>query len=166
MLSALAARVDTTVPPVPGPSAVPFLVWNPHPHPFRDAIELEAALDYRPLFAYQGRVSELPLEVRGPNGESLPFQRLETEHDSWSNVPWRARVLVPVDLAPRGWGVFTLGAVEEGRTPPEWEGAPTTADGAGVIDNGIYRIQASEGEGGISIWRYGILFCENRGFRR
>lgn len=165
MLSALAARVDTTVPAVPGsnPSAVPFLVWNPHPHPFRDAIELEAALDYRPLFAYQGRVGELPLEVRGPDGESLPFQKLETEHDSWSNVPWRARVLVPVDLAPGGWSVLTLGAVEEARTLPEWEGAPATATGTGVIDNGIFRIQADEGECGIAIQRHGIPFLREPG---
>ncbi len=64
-LTALALRADTSV-PVPAsdrPAAVPVLVVNPHLHRFRDHLELECCLDYRPIPAYRGRAAEIPMEV-------------------------------------------------------------------------------------------------------
>jgi alpha-mannosidase len=57
----LAAHTQPSVPRAEGdfPAAVPFLVVNPESEPFAGLIELEACLDYRPLFAYQGRLQDL-----------------------------------------------------------------------------------------------------------
>ena len=113
-LNQLAMQVDTSVPKVPRnhPTAVPFLVWNPHPHPLMGHIELEASLDYRPIRLYENRADQLPVEVRGPTGQSLPFQQLATENRSMVNLAWRKRVVVPVTLPALGWSVLTMGWVE------------------------------------------------------
>ncbi|MCG3146799.1 MAG: hypothetical protein PCFJNLEI_00233 [Verrucomicrobiae bacterium] len=114
-LNTLAAHVDTTVPKVTGdqPTAVPFLVWNPQPHEFIGHIELEAALDYRPLFQYQHRPDEIPVEVRGADGRRLPFQVIAHEHNFYPTFyPWRKRVVVPVKLPALGWNVISVGYVE------------------------------------------------------
>ncbi len=113
-LNALASRIDTRVPPVRGdyPTAVPFLVWNPHPQEYSGLVELEACLDYRPLFGYRNRPLEVPVEVRGPTGKCLPFQEITTEHLFFKQDPWRKRVVVPVKLPAFGWNVLTLGWVE------------------------------------------------------
>jgi alpha-mannosidase len=113
-LNALARRVDTAVPapaeitPRPSPS------WSgtPHPHPFSGHIELEGCLDYRPIWAYDGRPDEVSVEVRGPDGTALPFQTLETENRFTPTLPWRRRVLVPAELPPLGWSVLTMAWVE------------------------------------------------------
>ena len=120
-LNALAAHVDTTVPAVTGdrPTAVPFLVWNPHPHAYTGHVELEAALDYRPLFPYQNRPEEIPVEVRGADGKRLPFQVAPHEHNFYpSRYPWRKRVIVPVALPALGWNVLSVGYVEGAINPP------------------------------------------------
>jgi alpha-mannosidase len=84
-LKDLAAHVGPSVPRVEGdfPTAVPFLVVNPETEPFAGLVELEACLDYRPLFAYNGRQQQLPLEVRDVQGTPQPFQSVATEHDFW-----------------------------------------------------------------------------------
>ena len=50
-LNALAARLDTRVKPPRGdrPGPVVFAVFNPHPHEYRGPLEVEAAMDYRPI---------------------------------------------------------------------------------------------------------------------
>ncbi|MEX2044012.1 MAG: alpha-mannosidase, partial [Opitutus sp.] len=81
-LNALAARLDTRV-PAPAedmPSAVPVLLWNPHPGPFAGCVEIEAALDYRPIRAYRGRSDALPVTVRDHRGEPLDFQLTAVEN--------------------------------------------------------------------------------------
>lgn len=71
-VNALAARMDTQVQQVPEdkPCAVPVLVWNPHPVPLRTHVEVEVALDYRPLWNYQGRADEVPVRVLGAIGRN------------------------------------------------------------------------------------------------
>jgi alpha-mannosidase len=115
----LAAHVQPSVPRVEGdfPTAVPFLIANPESEPFNGLVELEACLDYRPLFAYQNREQEIPLEVRDAQGSLQPFQVVATEHDFLEGLPWRARVLVPVALAPREIRVLTLGLCRRGEDP-------------------------------------------------
>lgn len=119
-LNALAANVDTTVPAVTGdkPTAVPFLVWNPHPHTYTGHVELEASLDYRPLFPYQNRPEQIPVEVRAGD-RRLPFQIVEHEHNFYPRrYPWRKRCVVPVTLPAMGWKVITVGYVEGATNPP------------------------------------------------
>ncbi len=116
-LNALSLRLDTTVPPTSAdhPTAVPLLVWNPHPYSFVGHVELEACLDYRPIWPYTDRVNELPVEVRSPQGHLVPFQLVATEHHAMVNLAWRKRAIVPVRLPPLGWSVFTMGWVEGAR---------------------------------------------------
>lgn len=155
-LNALARRVDTSVSPAQGdhPSAIALLVWNPHPYQVVGPVELEAGLDARPIFDYQGQPDDLPLEVRGPDGLPLPFQVIETENNYFTNVPWRRRVVVPVALPPLGWSVVTLGWVESPTSAPAPQ-TPATAPEPGVIENGLYRVEATAGTAGLQIWHQG-----------
>jgi len=149
---ALAERVDTRVPAVTGdrPTAVSFLVWNPHPFPFRGHVEIEASLDYRPVYAYDGRDDALPVEVRGANGRRVRFQTVATESRILPHIPWRRRVLAPVRLPAMGWNVMTLGWVE-GAPKPAGPSDPARAPRRGTIDNGRYRVAARAGDSGLRI---------------
>jgi alpha-mannosidase len=149
-LNRLAMQVDTVVSERPEhhPSAVAALVWNPHPQPYRGHIELEACLDYRPIWAYDNRPTEIPLRVLGPSGTPLPFQEIETENRSMVHVPWRKRVLVPVSLPSFGWNVLEMGWVE-GATVPKVKNAVTSSPN--WIDNENYRVKAVRGKKGITI---------------
>ncbi len=119
-LNRLAQQIDTTVakPPAGHPSGIAAVVWNPHPHPFHGHVELEGCLDYRPIWQYDGRASEIPLRVLGAQGKELPFQEIATENRSIVHVPWRKRVVVPVSLPSLGWNVLEFGWVE-GAVPPK-----------------------------------------------
>lgn len=163
-LNALAAQIDTRVTRPAGdhPSAVAALAWNPHPHPFKGHIELEANLDYRPISAYQNRGDAVPLRLLGPNGRPLPFQPVATEHAAWVSLPWRKRVVVPVELPAMGWNVLEFGWVE-GAPKVATPSAPVKAPRAGVIDNGIYRVEARAGRRGIRIFRKGRAVCGGNG---
>ena len=111
-LNALAGRVDTQVPPPPAPdepTEVPFLVWNALPYPFKGQVELEGSLDYRPLFDYEDRPGEVPFTVRDAAGIDLPFQEVRTEHTSMISLPWRKRVVLPLEIPAAGWRVVRLG---------------------------------------------------------
>jgi alpha-mannosidase len=155
-LNALAMRVDTTVPAVAGdhPQAVPFLVWNPHPHEYRGHVELETCLDARPLRAYKGRAAAVPVEVRGPDGKRVGFQDVALEHMFFpADCTWRKRVVVPVKLPPLGWAVYTLGWVE-GAKPPA---AAPCRSSVRIEDNAIVlwdnaRITALVVEDGLGSW--------------
>lgn len=152
-LRVLATAVDTTVPRAVGdqPGAVPFLIWNPHPRPFDGLVELEAGLDYRPLWDYQNRPEAVPVEVRDARGRSLPFQRVQTEHLSFCHIPWRARVLVPLKLPPLGWTVCTLGL---GKSINRTKG-DAASPAKGTISAGKNRISARVGASGIEWLRNG-----------
>ncbi len=144
-LNGLGARIDTRVrPPASGhPSAVALLAWNPHPWAFSGHIEAEACLDYRPLFPYQNRSAEVPLQVLGAGGAPLPFQEISTENRSITDVPWRKRVLVPVTLPAFGWNVLEFGWVERNRRLAKPGRGVSAQGGPGWIDNGICRLETS-----------------------
>jgi alpha-mannosidase len=151
-MTALAARIDSRVPATIGdhPAAVPLLVWNPHPFPVSGHVELEVNLDYRPIFAYQHRASELPVEVRDHDGTVLPHQLVECEHHAMPDVPWRKRAVVPVELPPLGWRLMSLGWVE-GAVPPTAPGIPASSPEALTIANARYRVSATLGGRGVRI---------------
>ncbi|MGD1002426.1 MAG: glycoside hydrolase family 38 [Candidatus Brocadiia bacterium] len=150
-LNALAARIDTSVrrPQGDKPCGVPILVWNPHPVPYRGHVELEASLDYRPIWRYQGRVSELPVRILGPSRKPLQFQRVATESEAFANLAWRQRAVARLEIPPLGWTVVEMG-YEEGFRPPRIASA-VSAPKRGVITNGLYTIQARKGARGIAI---------------
>jgi alpha-mannosidase len=154
-LNALADRIDTCVARARGdePRNVPILVWNPHPVPYRGPVEIEAALDYRPIARYQDRVSELPVRILGPGRKPLPFQRVATEHAAFANLAWRQRAVVRLEIPPLGWTVVEMG-YEEGFRPPRVASA-VAAPKRGVITNGLYTIQARKGASGIVITHQG-----------
>ena len=163
-LQALALRVDTRVEAVAGdhPTAVPVLVWNPHPWSFRGHVEWEANMDYRHIRQYRERPNELPLRVLDPQGRALPFQSVALESSTAGDVPWRKRVVVPVELPPLGWSIFQYAWVE-GAVPPPATGPAITAK-RGVIDNGLYRVQARQGAAGIQFFHLGKKLFQGAGF--
>lgn len=160
-LNQLAARVKM---PLPGvaydqPKAVPFLVWNPLPQPVDTLLELEASLDYRPLFSYQGKSDQVPLEVR-VNGRRATFQEIATEHDVFHGLPWRKRIVTPLRLPACGWNVVTVGVLEKPAPMPA-KGDVTTAEGE--IANGTYRIRAQVGDRAVHVTHRGRALFGERG---
>ncbi len=151
VLLALAETIDTSVkrPDDDRPSAVPVLVWNPHPHEYVGPVEIEAALDYRPIWKYTGMADQLPVEMRDANGRPMPFQLIRTEHLAMPNFPWRKRIVTRLAVPAMGWRVVTLGWVEGARVPATPD--PAAAPRAGVIDNGIYKVTAKVGAQGVHI---------------
>jgi len=165
-LAALARRLDTTVPAVPEdhPKAQPLLAWNPLPRTATRLVELEASLDWRPIWAYRDREADVPLRLRGADGKDLPFQRIETEHRAMPGLPWRFRVLAPLSIPGLGWSVADLGWVE-GAKAPAWTGPAATADGEHAIACGAWRVAAKPGDAGIAITRDGKPFLGGDGLQ-
>lgn len=160
-LNHLIGRVRITVPAVAAdhPRAVPFLLWNPLPRPVQTFIEIEAMTDHRPVWKYQHKAHELPLEVR-LGGKRVPFQVLSTEHESFGDLAWRKRVIVPVTLPAAGWHIATVAWVE-GSVSPAY---PSTATGKGQsIRNDFYQISAKPGAAGIDIRHRGKKLFGARG---
>jgi alpha-mannosidase len=150
-LLALAGRIDTTVRP-PGddlPAPVPLLAWNPHPVDFEGPLEMEAALDTRPITRYKDRPTEMPVELRDHAGRVLPFQAIASEGLALPEFAWRRRIVSRVSIPAGGWRLFTLGWREGARVPGVKDAA--RAVGAGRIDNGIYAVSASVGRRGITV---------------
>ncbi len=111
-LNHLAAQVDSTVPPPQHPDLpkdVPVLLWNPLPRPFKGMVEAEVSLDYRPISLFRDRANELPVVVFDRDGEAIPFQVVQTEHTSMPEIPWRRRVVVPVEIPAWGWTILQVG---------------------------------------------------------
>jgi len=160
-LNHLAGRVRITLPRVgpDHPKAVPFLLWNPHLRPVQTFVELEACVDHRPIGAYQNRAAELPLEVR-VGGRRTAFQTMATEHDSFGDLAWRKRVVVPVTLPAAGWNVATIGWVEKS-VPPAYA-ARATGRGQ-TIKNDFYAVSARPGTGGVRIRHRGKNLFGPRG---
>ncbi|MCC7350980.1 MAG: alpha-mannosidase [Phycisphaerales bacterium] len=153
-LTTLGMQLDTRVAKVKGdmPTAVPFVVWNPHPTPYKGYMELEFCVDSRLVWKYENRPDEMPLRVRGPSGKPIPFQVVAHESLTLIHVPWRKRVVAPLSIPAMGWNVIDMGWVEGAKTPGI--NNPTTA-GEGEISNGIYAVQASAGDDGVRILRNG-----------
>lgn len=155
-LNALAAQLDTRVEKPTGdhPSAVAALVWNPLSRPFKGYVEIEASLDYRPIWAYHKRPDALPLRVLGPDRKPLPFQVIQTEHTAMVEFPWRKRVLVPLTLPACGWNVVEFAWVE-GAPKQLKPKAAVRVPRKGVIDNGLYRVEARPGSAGVQVFHKG-----------
>jgi alpha-mannosidase len=149
-LNALTAHVDTRVglPKGDRPGPAVFAVFNPHPHEYRGPIELEASLDYRPVWSYNNRADELPVEVRGPDKKTVGYQMIATEHSSMPTLPWRKRVVLSATLPPLGWSVFEMQWMEDARKPKT--PTPVQADG-NTITNGVYTVSAETGAAGVQI---------------
>jgi alpha-mannosidase len=158
-LDRLARRIDTSRSrKAEGdmPSSAVQLIWNPHPWEYRGPVEVEASLDYRPIWPYRGRGGELPVAFRGPDGELHAGQVVETEHTAMPDFPWRKRLVAPMVLPPCGWTVVEL-AWEEGVRLPSRADSATAACRLGerAIGNGIFTVEAVPGEAGLRICRAG-----------
>ncbi len=149
-LNALTAVIDTRVkaPLADHPGPAVLAVFNPHPHEYCGSIEIEASLDYRPVWAYQNRAAEIPVEVRGPDKRPVPYQLIETEHSSMPSMPWRKRVVLPVTLPPLGWSVFEMQWMEGAQRP---ESPDPVRARVNSIDNGVYQISAKKGAAGVQV---------------
>ena len=158
-LNALASAVDTSVPAPPHedhPTAVPVLVWNPHPWTVQTAVEVEVPLDYRPIAAYLDKPWELPVEVLGANGAPIVFQRIPTEHLFCLTLAWRVRLVVPLNLPPLGWQVLSIGWNESAKQAAHQASHPAAgSDGPDSIRGGAYGIEARVGGNGITVTREG-----------
>jgi len=143
-LIAMATQLRPTVPlpPTPDhPQAVPFVVWNPLDRPWNGLVEIEAGLDYRPLFG----VSKPEIRVLGTEGKPVSFQSLPVGHNFMPDLVWRWRALVPVKLAARQSGTLSIGWVP-GHRPPAFPKSlrPAEASGPARIRNGWFSVEAKE----------------------
>ena len=165
-LNALASDIDTTLtrkPPQDHPSAVVSMVWNPHPFVFRGHIELEAALDYRPLMQLapdQG--NEPPIEVLGADRRPVAFQSITTENHAFPQWPWRKRVVMPITLPAFGWNVVELGWVKGAE--PSAPDNPVKAK-PGSIANALWRVEARKGQCGVRFFHRGKKFFTGDGLQ-
>jgi alpha-mannosidase len=167
-LNALAMQCDTRVSTPKSadrrsdmPSGVALLVWNPHPHPYRGPLELEASLDYRPIWKYHKNVEALPVRVRGPRGRDLPFQPISTEHHAMVDLAWRKRIVLDADLPSFGWNVIEMAYVE-GAAPPKVQ-TDVRATSDTEITNGRYTVRAPKGAPGIDILHAGVPIFDGHG---
>lgn len=160
-LNQLAARVQVKLPSVAydQPTATPVLVWNPLPRPVSVLAEIETSLDYRPLFDFQGKPDEVPLEVR-VNGRRSAFQEIATEHDVFHGLPWRKRIVTPLRLPACGWNVVSLGVLQKPAPVPA-RGDVTTAEGE--VANATYRVRARVGERAVHVFHRGRAVFGERG---
>lgn len=157
-LNRLATVVDTRVskPDSPdSPTDVPILLWNSLPREFSGPVEVEASLDYRPLFDYENRADKVPFVLRDETGCVMPFQEIATEHSSMPTQPWRKRVVAHITIPAMGWRVVRLGLTT--RKPSPKFGKTTCRAKAGnrlSISNSQWEI-ATNLMGGIAIRRGG-----------
>ncbi|MDR3709649.1 MAG: hypothetical protein P4L33_15230 [Capsulimonadaceae bacterium] len=164
-INRLANLVDTSVRPAEGyaPTGASVLVFNPHPYPVATPIQIEANIDYRQVYAYAGRNSELPYELIGPEGLPVPCQRIRVESLVMQDPPWRIRVSAAPLLPALGWSVFEL-AYREGAQKPVIPAADlVSSPEEGVIQSRRYRIEAKAGDHGISIQRDGVALLDGAG---
>src|ERR1019366_7079075 len=103
--------------------------------------------DHRPIFRYQNRAPDLPLEARG-GGRRVAFQQLATEHESADDPAGRKRVGGPIPLPAAGWNLGTVAWVEGAAAPRH----PSAATGRGsAIRNEFYQVSAQPGASGIQM---------------
>lgn len=167
-LNALSAMIDTTVaaPTEDMPCGVPMVVWNPHPVAFQGPVELEAALDYRPISLYDKCSANLPVEVLDGNGSPLAFQRIEQENNFTPSMPWRVRIATNLSIPAFGWHVVTMAWKDNPRLA-----APALSRTSGVavpgqIENDYFTISATPHEIRLQIVRKdGTPFLEEGGLR-
>lgn len=148
-LNTLASQVDTSVPParkLDAPIDVPFLVWNIHPHPFKGLVELEGSIDYRPIWEYQHKVDQVPVVVFDHKGKPLPFQEIATEHTAMTDLPWRKRVLVPLEIPAFGWTVVRMGYRDKVEKKVSLGSCQAQTKKNHSITNGDWKVEVKNGE--------------------
>lgn len=162
-----AHRVNTMMPASTkwdAPRDTPFIIWNGTPYPYRGHIEMEASIDYRPLFHLENQLEKAPFVIRNTNGRIISHQAIETEHHCMPNIPWRKRAVVPVKLPPFGWKILRLGMSDTTWIPKFSEDAATALKGKNPrIQNHLWAIACTKEQGisikyqGRSIWGRGKL---------
>ncbi|QYM80314.1 glycoside hydrolase family 38 [Horticoccus luteus] len=160
-LNDLGRRIRVRLPAVDFdcPQAVPHLIWNPLPHPLATQVEVEASLDYRPLFSFLNKADPVPCEVR-VNGRRVAAQEIATEHDVFHGLPWRKRFVVPLRLPAAGWNVVTIGYVP-GAKP--LSPATDVTTGEREIANHAFRLRATLGAAGVEVEHEGRPLFGTRG---
>ncbi len=155
-INELAKQIDTSVeiPKEDRPSGVPVLVFNPHPFEYEGPVEMEASLDYRPVWEYKDKAGELPWEVLGHDRKPVPFQEIHTEHNFIQELPWRKRALLNIKVPPMGWSAFEM-RWRPGAVKPKATGKAASSPKDGVIENGLFKVEAKPGAKGIRIERGG-----------
>ncbi|MCE0484846.1 MAG: hypothetical protein LV479_11490 [Methylacidiphilales bacterium] len=155
-LNALAAKIDTSVPKMGGdhPGRVALLVWNPHPHIYEGPVELEASLDYRPLWQYQHKADLCPVELFDAKKQPVPFQVIGNEHSAMSDLPWRKRVVFQAKLPPMSWSVYQMGLPQKA-TRKKTADKGVAAARKDAILNGFYQIKARRGSSSLQILAQG-----------
>ncbi len=138
-LTRLGAALAMPVPPPEQPdkpSRVPFLAFNPTPYPFNGLVELEASLDYRPLWEFYGHPEQVCADVRDENQRVIPSQNIETEHCFLRSLPWRFRQLFNLEIPPFGYRRLTMGSAMQKDTPTP-EGNCAAADDHTLRSGGL-----------------------------
>ncbi len=155
-MNELAKNIDTSVeiPKGDHPSGVPFLVFNPHPYEYAGPLELEASLDYRPIWEYRDKPGKLPWEVLGSDKRPLPYQDIHTEHNFIQEIAWRKRAVMNVKIPPLGWSTFELRWRKDAKNPAS-KTKPALAPAKGTLDNGLFKVVAKQGAKGVAIYKNG-----------
>lgn len=151
-ITALAAECDTRVPrPADNmPSAVPVVLFNPHPAPLTTLAEFEACVDYRLVKAYHKRPDDLPVEVIDHRGQPVPFQLLAVENQFAPELPWRKRFLFPVTLPACGYHVVRVAWNETPRLAAPIR-SQVRARGDTTVANEALTVSARRGAKGVDI---------------
>lgn len=162
-LNRLAVRVNSTVTPparADFPEQVPILIWNPLPRPFSGPVELEAALDYRPIWDYLGRPDEVPFSIRDEQGDVLASQEIATEHHAIRELAWRKRVITHLEIPAFGWRVLRMGLETERRpVAPTRAKSNVRSRSATSIENQCWAVKVSPAKR-LSITRDGSAFFD------
>ncbi len=164
-LNSLSNQIDTRIMKAVGdmPTGVSMLVWNPHPHAFDGYLELEASLDWRPIFRYMNRPDEIPVRILDSQKKALAFQIVAAEcAPTFKEFGWRKRAVVPVKIPPMGWSMMEMAWVEGAPAPKNPKSKPATAT-ANSIQNSIFKVEALQNGKGISILKDGKPFLKGDG---
>lgn len=144
-LAHMAGKLNSQVPPAPRadhPQAVPFVLWNPLDREWSGLVEIEAGLDYRPLFG----VTAPDLQVVGPSGKSQPFQVVSVGNNFMPNLTWRVRVLTRIKIPARTSSILSLGWVPGCQVPSFPKNlSASTASNKHSVSNGWLEVNAKPG---------------------
>ena len=144
-LTRLGAALEMKVPPPEHPdkpSRIPFLAFNPTPYPFKGLVELEAALDYRPLWEFYGHPEGVWADVRDEHQQVMPSQNIDTEHCYMRSLPWRRRELFELEIPPFGYRRLTIGTAEQKEKRSSME--ECTAVNQYIIRNGTLTCRIAD----------------------
>jgi len=163
-LNLLSEKIDTTVNKPEGnfPSAVPIVIWNPHPYEYSGPVEFEINLDYRPVWAYRTKASEVPVRVTDANGKVLPHQKIAVDHLFFPQDAWRTKLVVPVKIPAFGWTVVEAGWVEGSENPTRMSHGVWGENGHAICSEDI-RIEAYKGKRGLQITKNGKSLFDHDG---